>query len=96
MGIVVMRADPGNCLLRPNFLSLEKSPCPMRIAFTVIWTFGIIFFYTYSYVSAHHHRPPMGLTVFVSFAAVLSAYGIIYLWHKAKKDNDDNTPSTWL
>lgn len=70
----------------------------MRIAFTIIWTFGICFFFGYYYVTTFHKEPATGLTVFVALASWLSGMGIVYFWHKAKKDADKNndTPSSWL
>jgi hypothetical protein len=68
----------------------------MRIAFTIIWTFAITFIYLYWYYSTHHHRPPTGMTGIIAFLAWGSAYGIIYLYHKSKKDSGDDGPSTWL
>lgn len=70
----------------------------MRIAFIIIWTFGISFFFGYYYATTYHKQPSVTLTMVVAFASWFSGMGIVYFWHKAKKDSDNNnnTPSSWL
>lgn len=68
----------------------------MRIAFVIIWTLGIGYLFGYYYATTYHRSPSASLTIGVSLGAWFSALGIVYLWHKAKKDKDRNTPGSWL
>lgn len=70
----------------------------MRIAFVIIWTFGICFGFGYYYVTKYHRQPDISLNTIIALFAWLSGMAIVYYWHKSKKDSDKNndTPSSWL
>jgi hypothetical protein len=68
----------------------------MKLFFAIAWTFGICILAGVWYAKTYHRPLPIGLAGLIGGLASGSAYLIVYLYHKSKKDAGDDGPSSWL